>query len=308
LRIAFAGSPGVAIPVLRALVESRHEVGLVITQPEKPRGRGGAVRPTPIGALAAELGLLLLAPRSINLPEAMDALRKARVGALCVAAFGQLLKKPVLDEWPCLNVHYSLLPAYRGAAPLERAIMEGNAETGVTIMRMDEGLDTGPMIASVRVPIAPDDDFGAVSDSLAVHGGRLLVAALDDLEAGKLVEMPQPEVGVSLAPKLTAADRAFDPTLDAQSLVDRIRGLSPHIGVAAVIDDLRFKLWRATARPDATVEGLVRDEGRLLAGCTNGAIEIVELQPPGKGRMSAEAFLRGYRGPLALGVLPDPAT
>ena len=305
MRVAFAGSPEVAIPVLRALVESRHEVALVVTQPEKPRGRGGAVRPTPVGALAAELGLPVVSPRSINLPESMDALREARVGALCVAAFGQLLKTPVLEEWPCLNVHYSLLPAYRGAAPLERAIMDGNVESGVTIMRMDEGLDTGPMISTARVRIGPDDDFGTVSGALATHGGRLLVDALDDLEAGSLVETLQPEDGVTFAPKLTAADRAFDPTLVARVLTDRIRGLSPHIGVAAVIDGARFKLWRAAPSSDVHVQGLLRHEGRLLAGCAGGTIEILELQPPGKARMGAEAFLRGYRGALELGVLPD---
>ena len=307
MRVAFAGSPEVALPVLRALVGSTHEVGLVITQPEKPRGRGGAVRPTPVGALAADLGLPLISPRSINLPEAMQSLRDARVGALCVAAFGQLLKTPVLEEWPCLNVHYSLLPAYRGAAPLERAIMDGNAETGVTIMRMDEGLDTGPMIAAARVPIGPDDDFAVVSTALAEHGGRLLVDALDALDAGRLVETPQPAEGVTLAPKLTLEDRAFDPSLGAEALTDRIRALSPHIGVAAVIDGARFKLWRASPCPGAQVEGLARDDGRLLVGCRDGAIEILELQPPGKARMGAEAFLRGYRGALELGALPDPS-
>ena len=304
MRIAFAGSPEAAVPVLAALAESRHEIALVITQPPKPRGRGKEPRPTPVGSAAAELGLEVIAPVSINQDEPLAALEGADVGALCVAAFGQLLKPPLLARWPCLNVHYSLLPAYRGAAPLERAIMDGCPETGVTIMRMDAGLDTGPMISTSTVAIGPDDDFGTLAPALASAGGALLVAALDDLEAGRLVEVAQPDEGVSLAPKLTDADRVLDFTASAAALARRVRALSPHIGAACEIDDLRIKVWSARPVDDVVeVETLRRDGARLLAGCGEGTLEILELQAPGKARVAADAFLRGWRGPLRLASL-----
>lgn len=304
MRVAFAGSPEVAVPVLRALAASRHEVALVVTQPDRPRGRGREPRPTPVGAAATALGLPVIAPGSINAPEALAELRAARVGALCVAAFGQLLRAQVLDGWPCLNVHYSLLPAYRGAAPLERAIMDGRDETGVTIMRMDAGLDTGPTIASERVRIGPDDDFGTLSAVLAERGGALLVAALDDLEAGRLREASQPEEGVSLAPKLTPEERVLDPALPAWALADRVRALRPHIGATLEIAGEPFKVWRARALPEARPRGAAREGDRLLVGCADGTLELVELQPAGRARMDVAAFLRGRRGFLEDGPRP----
>lgn len=301
MRVAFAGSPEPAVGVLDALVASRHEVALVITQPARPRGRGKAPRPTPVAVAADAHGLPVIAPTSINLPEPMEALESANVGALCVAAFGQLLKAPLLERWPCVNVHYSLLPAYRGAAPLERAIMDGLTHTGVTIMRMDAGLDTGPTISHEVVPIGPDDDFGTLAPALAAAGGRLLVAAMDALEAGAMHETPQPEQGVSLAPKLGEADRVLDVTLPAVALANRVRALSPHIGVACEIDGERVKVWRArVAHASVSPGALAVDGGRLLVGCADGAIEITELQAPGKSRIGADAFLRGWRGPLRL--------
>ena len=303
MRVAFAGSPALAVPVLNALVGSRHEVALVVTQPDKPRGRGRAPVPTPIRAAAEEMGLSVLAPTSINLPESLDALRAANVGALCVAAFGQLLRADVLDGWPCLNVHYSRLPAYRGAAPVERAIMDGLDETAVTIMQMDAGLDTGPIISMEPVPIGSDDDAGALYERLSTVGGRLLVGVVDSLEAGTLTMTAQPAEGFTLAPKLADGDRQIDPSRSAADEGNRVRALSPHIGAVMTIDGQPMKVLRAHAVAGAgSMPGLTAENGELRLACSEGSLVIDELQPPGKRPMATDVFLRGYRGALRLDV------
>lgn len=300
MRVAFAGSPAPAVPVLEALVLSAHEVTLVVSQPDRPRGRRGAPQPTPVAAWALERGIPVMRPDSINAEDALARLRDARVGALAVAAFGQLLRSDVLDGWPCINVHYSLLPAYRGAAPVERAIMDGRECSGVTIMQMDPGLDTGPIISSQELPIGPDDDTGTMLARMAEAGGRLLVAALDDLEAGRMVTREQPEEGVSLAPRIVADDLPLDPGLPAARLADRVRALRPHIGARLGIDGDVFKIWSAHAEPGGGTPGLSRDGERLILATADGQLVIDELQPPGKGRMAAADFLRGRRGELGL--------
>jgi len=300
MRVMFAGSPAPAVPVLGALLASRHEVALVITREDRPRGRSRSPVATPVGEAAAAAGIPLLKPASINAPESLDAMRAADAGALVVAAFGQILRADVLDVWPCINVHYSLLPAYRGAAPVERALMDGAQETGTTIMLMDEGLDTGPIIESVPVPLAREDDAGALLMKMAEASGPALVRALDALEAGGLASTPQPGEGASVAAKITDADRPIDPHRTATEIQQQVRALSPHIGATIGIDGQQFKVWRVKPTNAAAVPGLVRDSGRLLLGTASGGLEIVELQPPGKGRMHADAFLRGYRGELAL--------
>jgi methionyl-tRNA formyltransferase len=301
VKVAFAGSPAAAVPVLRALASSRHEVVLVVTQPEKARGRSGRPTPTPVGRVAGELGLSVIAPGSINAEEPMAELDRRGADALCVAAYGQILKAPLLASRHCINVHYSLLPAYRGAAPVERAIMDGLTETGVTIMQMDEGLDTGPMISSQRIEIGAGDDAGVLVARLGEAGGRLLVEAVDALEAGTMTLTPQPGEGVSLAPKITDEDRLLDVSRPASDLVNRVRALSPHIGATLTIDGERFKVWRARARAEAAPPGITSDGGVMVVGCAGSALEILEIQPPSRARMDAGAFLRGYRGPLELG-------
>lgn len=300
MRIAFAGSPATAAAVLDDVLASRHEVALVVSQPDRRRGRAGAPSLTPVAALAEGRGIPCLRPATINAPEVLDRLREARVGALCVVAFGQLLKEPLLREWPCINVHYSLLPAYRGAAPVERAIMDGRAETGVCIMRMEAGLDTGPVARALSTPIAPDEDAGEVLGRLGTLGARGLVDALDHLETGTLTFTPQPEDGVSLAPKITDADRDLDTSLGARRLADRIRALSPHIGVRCTIGGEPFKVWAARVHDGPAPAGLSLDGGRLLLGTADGALEITALQPPSKARMATADFLRGWRGGLEL--------
>ena len=299
MRVAFAGSPEPAVPVLDALHDSAHAVALVISQPDRRRGRRGKETPTPVAARALELGLPTIRPKSINSEDSLARLRDADVSVLCVAAFGQLLQEAVLDGWPCINVHFSLLPAYRGAAPVERAIMDGLSESGVTIMQMDAGLDTGPLISSETVAIGPADDAGTTLMGMAEVGGRLLVEVLDEFEAGSFAPTPQPEEGQTLAPKITDEDRPLDPKHRAVELVDRIRALSPHIGAQLGVDGNAFKVWRA-AVADRAATGLVDDDGQLLLGCADGAIEILELQPPNKACMAAADFLRGWRGALEL--------
>jgi methionyl-tRNA formyltransferase len=299
MRVAFAGSPEPAVPVLDALHASHHDVALVVSQPDRRRGRRGSATPTPVAARALELGIPAIRPKSINGDEALDRLRRADVGALCVAAFGQILREQVLEGWPCINVHFSLLPAYRGAAPVERAIMDGLERSGVTIMQMDAGLDTGPMISSADVPIGPEADAGEMLMRMAATGGGLLVEALDALEADRLVLRPQPEDGVSLAPKISDEDRPLDPERSATELAAHVRALSPHIGAQLEIDGEVFKIWRARATRERA-RGLEQRDGRLLLSCGDGALEVLELQAPGRARMAAGDFLRGWRGSLEL--------
>jgi methionyl-tRNA formyltransferase len=302
MRVAFAGSPAPAAAVLRALHASNHEVRVVISQPDRPRGRGGKVVPTPVSAQAERLGIELWRPTSINDPETLDALESLDVRTVCVVGFGQILRDRLLATWPCINVHFSVLPAYRGAAPVERALMDGRTETGVTIMQMDAGLDTGPIISTGRVGVDPEEDAGSLLSRLAVVGAELLVAALDDLEAGRLDMTPQPDEGVSLAPKITDEDTALDLSRPAREVANRVRALSPHIGAGLLVDGQRFKIWRARPAelPPPAAGALWVHAGRLYAPAGDGAVEILELQPPNRSRMEASAFLRGWRGGLGL--------
>lgn len=302
MTVVFAGSPAAAVPPLRALAASHHRVTAVVTQPDRPRGRSGAPQQTPVAQAAAELAIPVERPPTINDPEVIARLVATGADTLCVAAFGQILRAPVLEAFRCINVHYSLLPAYRGAAPVERAIMDGCATTGVTIMQIDPGLDTGPTILARSIAIDPEEDAGALTARLAELGGPLLVEALDGLAAGTLAPRPQPAEGVSIAAKIGPEDRPLDPALGPRALTDRVRALSPHVGATCTIDGRPFKVWRVVPRDAPAPAGLSSDGGALVLGCAGGSVEIVELQPPGRGRMAARDFLRGHRGPLELGA------
>jgi methionyl-tRNA formyltransferase len=302
MRVAFAGSPQAAVAPLRALVAGGHDVTVAVTQPDKARGRSGRPSPTPVAEAAEGLGIPVLRPRTINDPEVIDAISASGAEALAVVAFGQILREGVLSRWPCVNVHFSLLPAYRGAAPVERAIMDGATHTGVTIMQMDAGLDTGPMLASRRVEIGEDEDAGSLTARLSEIGGPLLAEVLDELEAGRLEPVPQPEQGVSHAPKITPEDRLLDLSRPAVALARQVRALSPHVGATLAIDGQPFKVWRARALREDAPAPPAAGGGRLVAAAGEGSLELLELQPPGKGRMEAAAFLRGWRGPLEVGT------
>lgn len=297
MRVAFAGSPPAALPSLRALAEA-HEVVLVVSQPDRPKGRSRTPVPTPVSEEAARLGLPLITPAKVSEPEGVARLAESGAEVLCVVAYGQILRASVLDLLPCLNVHFSLLPEYRGAAPVERALIDGKAVTGITIMQMDPGMDTGPTISVREVAVEPGEDTGALTARLAEIGAPMLVAAVDDLAAGRLVTTPQPEEGATLAPRITAEDRPLDLAEPAARLADRVRALSPHVGATlALRDDERLIVWsaRAVEAPGDTVE--VRD-GRPVVRTADGGLELVEVQPAGKGRMRAEDMLRGRRTPL----------
>lgn len=298
MKVAYAGSPDAAVPPLRALAASSHEVVRVVTQPDKPRGRSGRASGTPVARAAGELGIPVVRPATINDPDVVGDIADAGAEALVVVAFGQILRDVVLSRWPCVNVHFSLLPAYRGAAPVERAVMDGVPETGVTTMFMEAGLDTGPILMVERTPVGDDEEGGALLARLADLGAPLLVRTVDALAAGTLEPREQPEEGVSMAPKIGPEDRALDLRHPADALARRVRALAPHIGATAVIDGRPFKVWGARTVSEPVPPGLSVEQGRLLAGTGRGTLEITRVQPPGKGRMDAGDFLRGYRGPL----------
>ncbi len=298
MRVAFAGSPDAAVPPLRALGASSHEVVVVVTQPDRARGRSRRPSPTPVASAAEDLGIPVLRPTTINDPDVVQRIADSGAEALVVVAFGQILREVVLSRWPCINVHFSLLPAYRGAAPVERALMDGVERTGVTIMFMDAGLDTGPMIATESTAVAELEDAGSLVARLSAIGGPLLVRALDDLDAGRLVSTPQPQEGISIAPKISADDRTLELSRPAPELALRVRALSPHIGAVARIGGEPFKIWATRPLPEPAPPGLSVVDGRLVAGCGEGSLEVLELQPPGRGRMDAASFLRGWRGSL----------
>lgn len=276
-------------------------MALVVTQPDRQRGRSGRARPTAVAEAADELGIATHRPESINDDDTATRLEAAGVGALCVVAFGQILREPLLERRPCLNVHFSLLPAYRGAAPVERALMDGVERTGVTVMRMDAGLDTGPTAGRAELSVPPSEDAGTLVERLADAGGPLLAEALDDLERGELILVPQPETGVSLAPKIGPDDRELRLDRPARAVADQVRALSPHIGATLAIDGERFNVWRVAPAPGVAVpEGIASSDGRLMLGCADGAVEVLALQPPGRARMAAADFLRGRRRTLRL--------
>jgi len=300
VRLAFAGSPAAALPALRALADV-HDVAVVVTQPDRPRGRSRQPAPTPVADAAAALGLPVVTPVNVSAPDEVERLAASGAQALCVVAYGQILRPAVLDLFPCLNVHFSLLPAYRGAAPVERAIMDGRNETGVTIMRMDPGMDTGPIISTRRVAITPDEDTGGLTARMAQIGAPMLLAALAELEAGRMVEVSQPEHGASIAPRITGADRPLDPARPAARLADHVRALSPHVGATLELADVGpLIVWVARAVDERPAEPIGGSAGRLLLATPDGALDLVDVQPAGKGRMTGADFLRGRRGVIAL--------
>lgn len=305
MRVAYAGSPVASVAPLESLARSEHDVALVLTQPDRPRGRRGAPAATPVAEASDRLGLPVIKPASINAPEVVSTLDGAGLDALVVVAFGQILREGVLAPRPCINVHFSLLPAYRGAAPVERAIMDGVEETGVTIMLMDAGLDTGPTLAARSAPVGDADTGGALTERLSLIGAELLVESLTSFAEGRLEPRPQPEGGVSIAAKITAADRPIDPSRSARAVLRHVNALSPHIGASVMIDGVRTLLWEARLIEGAVVPAagsLIVEDGRLLLGCADAALEIVELQPAGRGRVGAADFVRGWRGPLEFGI------
>ena len=313
LRVAFAGTPEFAATALAAIHAAGHVVPLVLTQPDRPAGRGMKLTPSAVKQLALDLGAPVAQPRSLRLDgkfpdEAATgraALEAARPDVLVVAAYGLILPEWVLalPRLGCLNIHGSLLPRWRGAAPIHRAIEAGDAETGITIMQMDAGLDTGDMLLIAREPVAFDDTTGLLHDRLAALGARLVVQALADAAAGALVPVRQPEEGVTYAHKIAKAEAAIDWSVPADVIERRVRAFDPFPGATFQAHGETVKLWRAQVErldgPAAPGTVVAADGPRLVVACGDGALALLDVQRPGGKRVAAGQWLQGQ--PLARG-------
>lgn len=300
LRLIFMGSPDFSVPVLAALLEAGHEVICVYSQPPRPAGRGQKERPAPVHAYAQAQGIPVRVPASLKDPEEAESFTALKADAAVVAAYGLLLPAAFLDapRFGCLNVHASLLPRWRGAAPIQRAILAGDSETGVTIMRLDEGLDTGPMLLSRSLSIG-DYDAGALHDRLAALGGEAIVTALAAIADGSAVETVQTEDGVTYAAKLTPEDEPLDWSKPADALSRQIRALAPRPGAHFRLDGERWKALAAEPAEGSGAPGEVLDD-RLTVACGEGALRLLRVQRPGKKAMAAGDALRGR--PIAAGT------
>jgi methionyl-tRNA formyltransferase len=294
LRLIFMGTPDFAVPALLELAARGHEIAAVYTRAAKPAGRGMAVQATPVEREARRLGLSVLTPKSLKDAAAQAAFRAHGADAAVVIAYGLLLPKPVLDapRLGCFNVHASLLPRWRGAAPINRAVMAGDAESGVTIMKMDEGLDTGAMAMAEGVPIGADMTAGDLHDELARLGADLMARALAALERDTLALTPQPTAGVTYAAKIAKDETRIDWAKSWRAVHDHIRGLSPFPGAWFELDGARIKALRATRGDGGGAPGTVLDDA-LTVACGEGAVRLTQVQRAGKQPMSAEDFLRG---------------
>jgi methionyl-tRNA formyltransferase len=300
LKVVYLGTSGFAVAVLRRLAASPHRPVLVVTPPDRPRGRGRKLAPSPVAAAAGELGIELHRTAGVSGQGSVERIRAsgAEVGVVC--AFGQLIREPLLVELEMLNVHPSLIPRWRGAAPIERAMMAGDAETGLTIMRVDAGLDSGPVALQERTPIEPKLDYGALSARLAELGGELIVRALDLRASGELELTGQDESLASYAQKIDPAERRLDPTRPAVELERTVRALNPHIRAYLELDGgERLGVRSAAADPGTLPPGqLATDGGALRLGCREGTLRLCVVQPAGKRPMEADAYLRGHPPPL----------
>jgi methionyl-tRNA formyltransferase len=307
LRTVFLGTSDFAAAVLDQLAASaRHRPALVVTRPDRPSGRGRRMGSPPVADRARELQIPLAQPGSVNDESARERIARAEPAVVVVCAFGALIKEPLLSEHELLNVHPSLLPRWRGAAPIERALIARDASTGVSLMRVTEGLDSGPLTAVARETIEQSDTYGTLSSRLQELGGQLLVRTLDRREEGRpLPFIEQLEEEATYAEKISADDRVLDPERPASELEARVRALSPHIGARVALPDgtmLGVKQARLCdgAGPDGPggpapdARGMLARDGRLLLGCTPGLLELLVVQPPGGRAMDAAAYLRGH--------------
>jgi methionyl-tRNA formyltransferase len=298
VRTVYLGTSEFAVAVLERLAVSSHRPLLVVTRPDRPRGRGRRISPPPVAEAARALGIELIQPKSVNAEDARARIAAAGPEVVCICAFGALIKEPLLSAHEMLNVHPSLLPRWRGAAPIERAIEAGDAVTGVTVMRPTAELDAGPTCLQREEPIRPDDDYGSLAPRLARLGGELLVEALDTRPPCR----EQPRDGITYAEKIEAADRRLDPARPAAELERRVRALHPHIGAYVELPNGEpLRVHRARASPDAGPPAgrLAADGRRLLYGTADGALELLEVHPSGRRSMDAAAYLRGHAAELA---------
>ncbi len=299
VRIVFMGSPEFSLPALRALA-ARYPVVGVVTQPDRPAGRGQVLAPPPVKVLAQELAIPIIQPRRLREPEAMEQLRAWQPDLIAVAAFGQILRPEVLDlpHYGCLNVHGSLLPRWRGASPIQAAILFGDPETGITIMKMDPGMDTGDVLTQQAIPILPDDTAGTLSDRLSVIGADLLIETLPGYLDGSIHPIPQDVSLATHAPLLKKEDGQLDFTQAAEALARRVRAFNPWPGAYTTWQGQMLKILRAHAREPVSVdpEKTYIDDKLPAIGTPSGLLVLDEVQPAGKKPMEGVVFLRGARG------------
>lgn len=301
MRVIFMGTPDFATGTLEEIVLAGHEVVGVVTQPDKPKGRGKTLMPTPVKEVAMKYNLPVYQPKKVREPEFVEVLRGLKPDVMVVAAFGQIISKEILEmpKYGCINVHASLLPAYRGAAPIQWAVINGDKESGVTIMQMDEGIDTGDMIEKIVVPIAEDETGGSLFDKLSQAGAKLCVKVLQDLEDGKAVREKQPEE--STTPYARMIDKkmgAIDWEKPAKEIEQLIRGLNPWPSAYTRLQGKTLKIWKAEVLLEHSQEapGQITEvtKDSIVVQTGQGRLKILELQLEGKKRMDAASFLRGY--------------
>ncbi len=297
MRIVFMGTPDFAVTALAALA-AHYDIIAVYTQPPRPAGRGQQDRPSPVQIFAEGHGIPVYSPKSLKKPEPQAEFAGLNADVAVVAAYGLILPQAVLDapKLGCINIHASLLPRWRGAAPIQRAIMAGDKASGVTIMQMDAGLDTGAMLLKGEVPINDRITAGELHDALAVQGAALIVAALDKLAQDALPAIPQPQTGVTLAAKIDKAEAHIDFNREAATVLRHIHGLSPFPGAWFAHGNERIKVLKAERTEGQGVPGTIIDD-RLTIACATGAVRLLTVQRAGKGPMEADAFLRGYALP-----------
>ena len=308
LRIVFMGTPDFAVPTLAAVVAAGHKVAAVYTQPPRPAGRGMAERKSAVHRFAEQAAIAVLTPLTLKTDDQQQAFAGLKADVAVVVAYGLILPKPVLDapREGCLNLHASALPRWRGAAPIQRAIMAGDTETAATVMRMDEGLDTGPICLEERVGIGPDMTAGDLHDVLAQRGASLMLRALAEITQGRLAGVPQPAAGVTYAAKIGKGETAIDFSRPAQEVHNHVRGLSPTPGAWFEMaagrhgGPERIRVLRTALAGGTGLAGTVLDVTTLAIACGEGAVQLMELQRAGKRPMSAAEFLRGY--PIAPGM------
>ena len=302
MRLAFLGTPDFSVPVLAALIEAGHEIAAAYSQPPAPRGRGHALKPSPVHAYAESHGILVRTPASMREPAEIAAFQALAADAAVVVAFGQILPVEVIDapKFGTLNLHASLLPRWRGAAPIQRALMAGDAVTGVEVMRITEGLDEGPVLAAATVRIGPLDTAGTVHDRLAAAAADLIVRTLPEVEAGRAVETPQADDGVTYAKKIRAKEARLDWARPGREVDWKVRGLSPFPGAWFVLPtdrgEVRVKALLSAYEEADGEPGTVLDD-RLLVACGEGAVRLLKVQREGKSAQDAEVFLRGQPVP-----------
>ncbi len=298
MRIVFAGTPQFAERALQALIEAKKNVVLVLTQPDRPAGRGMKMMASPVKALAVARGLAVYQPPNLRDPAAFEALRLARPDVLVVAAYGLILPQSALDvaSFGAVNIHASLLPRWRGAAPIQRAIQAGDRQTGISIMQMDAGLDTGAILAQGAVPIEDADTSQTLHDTLAALGAGMLLETLGRIERGEVRSRPQPAEGVTYAAKISKQEAQLDWRRPAAELDRAIRAFNPFPGAQATLGDAVLKIWRArksrSGGPPGKVLGV--DERGIVVACGEGSLTLLELQREGAKRLAAPEFLRGY--------------